>query len=271
MSQTKLAMCNFISDVDVLKKKAMAYGFSGVDWTFKPEDLPTNGLDESRLIKKISRLHPLEVRYHCAFKGIDFGDADEAKADAAMQTYRNVCRMVSRLEGRFITVHLGLGHRSADELSWERSVESLAELVAYAKDLGVCVCLENLASGWSSRPELFEKLIRKSGAGVTLDIGHARVSPSVQTLHYDFDDFVSPHYERIFNAHIYHEEQENGHLPPEELNDLMDRLWLLSCLPCDWWVLELREETALLSTLRVVREFMDTVPIEKPVGYFGMI
>jgi sugar phosphate isomerase/epimerase len=269
MSEPKLAICNFIPDVDVLKKTAMSHGFSGVDWTFKPEDLPAGSLDESRLLKKISRLHPLEVRYHCAFKGIDFGDADEVRAGAAMEAYRNVCRMVSRLDGRFMTVHLGLGPRPAGELSWERSVEALAELVEYAERLGVCVCLENLASGWSSRPELFEKLIRKSGAGVTLDIGHARVSPSVETRHYDFDDFVSPHRERIFNAHIYHEERENGHLPPEAVDDVMDRLWLLSCLPCDWWVLELREEAALLSTLRVVREFMDAVRRDKPVGYFG--
>ncbi len=168
MSQPKPAMCNFIPDVDVLKKAAMAHGFSGVDWTFKPEDLPTNGLDESRLLGKISRLHPLEV--HRAFKGIDFGDADEAGASAAMETHRKVCRMVSRLEDRFMTVHLGLGSRSTGELSWERGIEAMTELVEYADDFGICLCLENPASGWSSPPELFEKLIRKSRAGVTLDI-----------------------------------------------------------------------------------------------------
>lgn len=270
MSQPKLAMCNFISDVDGLKKMALSHGFSGVDWTFKPEDIPTNSLDESRLLKKIARLHPLEVRYHCAFKGIDFGDADGAKADAAMEIYRRVCGMVSRLEGKFMTVHLGLGRDSCEELSWERSVEALSELVRYGAGLGVCICLENLASGWSSRPELFEKLVRKSDAAITLDIGHARVSPSVQSQHYNFEDFVSPHHERVFNAHIYHEEWENGHLPPRRLDDVVDRLCLLSSLPCDWWVLELREEAALFSTLRVVRQFMDAFrgdeSIEIPVS-----
>jgi len=271
MSQPKLAMCNFIPDVDELKKMALAHGFCGVDWTFKPKDLPTNSLDESRLLKRISRLHPLEVRYHCALKGIDLGDADMAKADAAMEIYRRICRMASRLDGRFITVHLGLGGRPSDELSWERSVEALSELVEYADGLGICICLENLASGWSSRPELFEKLIRKSKAAVTLDIGHARVSPSVQSRHYDFEDFVSPHHERVFNAHIYHEEWENGHVPPEELDDVKDRLCLLSTLPCDWWVLELREKAALLSTLRVVRQFMDTFPEDRPIELLGMM
>ncbi len=271
MNQPKLAMCNFIPDVDELRRMALAYGFSGVDWTLKPEDLPMTRLDESRLMERISRLQPLEVRYHCALKGIDLGDADEDKAEAAMETYRKVCRMASRLEGRFVTLHLGLGRHSSDELSWERSVEALSDLVQYADGLGITVCLENLASGWSSRPELFEKLIRKTNAGVTLDIGHARVSPSVQCLRYDFEDFVSPHHERVFNAHIYHEEWEDGHLPPTGLDDVMDRLCLLSHLPCDWWVLELREKVALLATLRVVRQFLDRNPEERPFELPGIM
>ncbi len=257
MTQPKLAMCNFISDVEELRRTALDNGFSGVDWSFKLEDLPTNAIEESRLLRRIARLQPLEIRYHCAFNGVDLGDADAQKADAAMGIFRQACRLVSRLDGEFMTVHLGLGRDTCDQLSWDRSVGALADLVSFAEDLGVCICLENLASGWSSRPELFEKLVRKSNAAVTLDIGHARVSPSVQSQHYGFEDFVSPHPERVCNAHIYHEEANDGHTAPERLNDIYERLQLLSYLPCDWWVLELREANALFSTLEIVRKFFD--------------
>ncbi len=269
MPQPKLAMCNFISDVEKLRQTALDHGFSGVDWTFKLEDLPATEIDESRLHRRISRLQPLEVRYHCAFNGVDLGDADAQKAHEARGIFRKACRLVSKLDGKFMTVHLGLGRDSYDELSWDRSVGSLANLVSFAEDFGIRVCLENLASGWSSRPELFEKLVRKSNAGVTLDIGHARVSPSVLSQHYDFEDFVSPHHERVCNAHVYHEESHGGHSAPERLDDVLDRLQLLSCLPCDWWVLELREETALFSTLEVVRKFFDAAPNEHPAQYLG--
>jgi len=168
--------------------------------------------------------------------------------------------LVSGLDGKFMTVHLGLGRESYDQLCWERSVGSLADLVDFAEDLGIRVCLENLASGWSSRPELFERLVRKSNAGVTLDIGHARVSPSVLSQHYEFEDFVSPHHERVCNAHVYHEERDDGHAAPESLDDMQERLQLLHSLPCDWWVLELRDQNSLFSTLGVVREFFDAVP-----------
>ncbi|MCK8601811.1 sugar phosphate isomerase/epimerase family protein [Desulfoferrobacter suflitae] len=255
--QPKLAMCNFIRDAERLRQTALDNGFHGVDWTFELADLPTNDVDETKLLKRICRLHPLEVRYHCAFQGVDLGDCDVERARQAMDIFRKVCRLVAKLDGKFMTVHLGLGLDSSNGLSWERSVGALADLVSFGQRFGIRVCLENLACGWSSRPELFEKLVRKSNAGITLDIGHARMSPSVRSQFYAFEDFISPHNDRVFNAHIYHEERNDGHTAPERLEDLMGRLRLLSCLACDWWVLELREESALFSTLKVVREYFE--------------
>jgi sugar phosphate isomerase/epimerase len=261
----KLAMCNFLPDVEKLRSFALARGFAGIDWTFKVEDLPRTSLDESRLLRSISRLQPLDVRYHCAFANFDLGDADRGKAHAAMEAFRRVCGIIARLGGRYMTIHLGLGRDSTEGLMWERTLEALAALVGFGEDLGVCICLENLAWGWSSRPQLFEKLIRKSGAGVTLDIGHARVCAAVESQHYSIEDFVVPHAERVFNAHVYHEERDDQHLPPQHLDDLAQRLQLLSTLPCDWWVLELRDEQALSSTLRVVREYLEAQPEESAV------
>jgi len=257
MNLPTVAVCNFIPDTEALRKLAVLHGFSGVDWTFRIEDLPRNQSEESRLLKNISLLNGLEIRYHCAFKGVDLGDEDDLNADVAMQVFQKVCRIVHGLEGKFMTVHLGLGRQSPEGLSWERTISSLSELVSYAKGLGVRLCLENLASGWSSRPQLFEKLIRRTGAGITLDIGHARVCQSVRSWMYELEDFVSPHPDRVFNAHIYHEEVNDRHVAPESLDDIRTRLDLLASVSCDWWVLELREDAPLLATLRAVREYLD--------------
>jgi hypothetical protein len=153
---------------------------------------------------------------------------------------------------------MGLGRISTHHLSWDRSVARLTELVHYANGMNVHLCLENLGWGWTSRPELFEKFIRKSGCWATLDIGHARVSPSIESQQYSFEDFVAPHPERFLSAHIYNREKGDVHLPPENLSALNDRLQILKNLPlCEWWVLELREEDALLKTLQVVQEFLN--------------
>ena len=260
----KLACCNFIAEAGKLKAFALDHGFDGIDWTITLDDLPRTPAKGSALLKTISGLHPLEVRYHCAFHKIDLGDIDEGKAKTAEVLFRSVCRLVSKLEGRFLTIHIGLGRNTTNSLSWDRTVERLTELVCFSNNLGVHLCLENLGWGWTSRPQLFERLIRKSGSLVTIDIGHAHISPSVMSLGYDGEDFVTPHPGRIVNAHIYHRENGDEHLPPENIADLYDRLCLLRQLPsCDWWVLELREEKALLDTLTIVREFLGQTAISK--------
>jgi len=257
MKRVKLACCNFLG-VSELRRFALENGFAGIEWTFTPEDLPWSPAEQSSLLRSISKLRPLEVRYHCAFSRVDLGDEDREKAENAMSIFQHACRLVSELEGHHVTLHVGLGRDSTMNLSWDRTVRRLTELVRFADSLGVRICLENLAWGWTSRPELFEKLIRKSGCWATLDIGHLRVSPSVTSQHYEIEDFVIPHPERFLGAHIYHEEDMRGHIPAGTLLDMKRRLDLLGSLPsCDWWVLELREKSGLLSTLRVVREYLE--------------
>jgi hypothetical protein len=125
--------------------------------------------------------------------------------------------------------------------------------------MGIRICLENLVSGWTGEPEFYEKLLRKTNCRGTLDIGHAHVCSAVKSRAYDVEDFALPHPERILNAHIYHEETSTGHIPPKDASDLEERLHLLERLPlCDWWVLELREEKALLQTLDCVREYLQS-------------
>ncbi len=135
-------------------------------------------------------------------------------------------------------------------------------LTGYADSLGIRICLENLAWGWSSRPELFEKMLRKSELWATLDIGHARISPSIVSQQYEIEDFCAPHGSRFLGAHIYHTEANDRHYPPESLADLRERLDLLRHLSnCRWWVLELREQEPLLQTLTIVRDYLDTMEI----------
>jgi len=122
----------------------------------------------------------------------------------------------------------------------------------------VKVCLENLAWGWTSKPNLFEKLIRRSSAGVTLDIGHAYVCESVSSQQYGIEDFVSPHGDRVFNAHIYHTELPGiGHVPPERLDEIEDRLALLEHIGCSWWVIEIKTPAELLQTKRIIDEYLN--------------
>jgi sugar phosphate isomerase/epimerase len=253
----KLACPNFDPDVMHLRSFALDYGFHGIDWTLRPEDMPRNRQEETQLIHVISKLAPLELRFHLFFSDNELGDFDVAKAGSAANVFSAALELISKLAGRFATLHVGLGRESMEDVSWEGTIRGLSDLRAKARAAGIRLCLENLAWGWTARPELYEKLLRKTNCWGTLDIGHAHVCPSVRSQAYDVQDFALPHPERILSAHIYHKETAAGHIPPNSYSDLEERLLLLQSLPlCDWWVLELRDEDSLLQTLDCVREFL---------------
>jgi sugar phosphate isomerase/epimerase len=257
MNGPKLACLNLYPDVRKLKSFAVDCGFHGIDWTLRPEDLPKNRFEEARLVKALSRLAPLEVRFHLFFLGHEMGNIDAERARSSKHIFYAALDLIGRLSGRYATMHVGLGRDSMEGISWEGTITRLRDVAAKARQCGIWVCLESLVRGWTGRPHLYEKLIRKANCWGTLDIGHAQVCESVTSQTHYVDDFALPHPERILSAHIYHEETSAGHVPPSDYSDLDDRLRLLRGLPlCDWWVLELRDEKSLLQTLDCVRGFL---------------
>ncbi|MBW1852143.1 MAG: sugar phosphate isomerase/epimerase [Deltaproteobacteria bacterium] len=254
----KLAVCNIFRDMEKLGQFASDYGFSGIDWSFDMEQIPESPAEESKFVKALSALLPLEIRFHCPFYQIDLGHNDPEEAKAAGVLFRRIIRLVAKAGGEFLTLHIGLGHNSTRPLSWDATADNLRRIVQFGAEHRVKVCLENLAWGWTSKPNLFEKLIRRSGAAVTFDIGHAHACESIRSQQYAIEDFITPHAGRVLNAHIYHTENSGlGHLPPGQLEDFEDRLDLLLRVGCKWWVIEIKEPDGLLKTKKLVDKYLD--------------
>jgi sugar phosphate isomerase/epimerase len=265
----KLAMCNIFSDVDKLRDFALDHGFSGVDWSVEIATLPETSKQESEWSKGILALAPLEIRYHCPFYRIDLGHEDPSKARVAEMTFCRIIELVSGVNGRYLTIHIGLGRDSTEPLSWEATTDNLARVVQFGRSHGVKVCLENLALGWTSRPDLFEKLVRRSGAGATFDIGHAHASESVSSHHYAVEDFVSPHANLVLNAHVYHTEVPGlGHIRPERIEEIKSRLELLLSIGCEWWVLEVKETESLVLMKKMIDEYLEAVSAVEDGGSY---
>ena len=265
----KLAMCNLFADVNRMSEFARDHGFSGIDWSFDVATIPDTPAEESEWVRQMASLEPLEVRFHCPFYRIDLGHEDPWEAKAAEAVFLRIIRLVAKPRGKYLTIHIGLGHNSTEPLSWDNTVYNLARVVQQGAAHGVKICLENLAWGWTSRPHLFEKLVRLSGANVTFDIGHAHASESIRSHQYSLEDFVTPHADRISNAHIYHTEAPGrGHIPPARIEDIESRLDLLRKTGCEWWVLEVREEEGLLQTKKIVDAYLtrDDYQDKSPAG-----
>jgi sugar phosphate isomerase/epimerase len=264
MFNPKLAICNLFADPERLKAFAMSHGFSGIDWSFDLESIPRTSEQKSGWLSSLSKLSPLEVRFHCPFYKMDLGADDPGDAKEAEAVFKKIIGLVSMANGTFLTIHIGLGHNSTEPLSWKRTIDNLRRLGTHAKKSGVTLCLENLAWGWTSKPHLFEKLIRSSGVGVTFDLGHAQVSEAIRSQYYDTEDFITPHADQVFNAHVYNEEiPGKGHMAPTSLEDMELRLELLRKAGCSWWVLEVHDADGVLQTKRVVDAFLDKVRADR--------
>ena len=258
----KIAMCNIFDDINQLKAFAMKHNFNGIDWSFELDAIPSTPSEESVWIRQMDSLTPLEVRYHCPFHKIDIGHNDTEKASLAVAVFKKLIRLVSRRSHGYLSIHVGLGRDSTIPLSWDTTIKNLKDLVQYGAERNIKVCLENLAWGWTSKPNLFEKLIRKSGAWATIDIGHAVVCEAVASQQYSVEDFITPHSRNVIQTHLYDEEISGiGHIPPEDLSDIESRLDTLVKTDCDWWVIEIKEVEGLLKTKGMIDEYLGKTEI----------
>ena len=255
--QPVIAMCNiFDQDAERLARFAAEHGFSGIDWSLDPS------LPEREFLSHMQSLSGLQVRYHCRFHGVDVAYADR-RGDDSLVLLQSTVDQVARAGGRHMTVHSGLGNPSGEGIDLARAIDNLTVLVAHGRQNGVAVALENLTTPLTSDPLLFQRIVRESGAYVTIDIGHAH---AVQDLHPRgdfFGEYVLPHRNRLLNAHIYHTELEGyGHVPPESLSDISSRLDLLSLAEsCDWWVVELMSPSEVLRTRDFLRCYLDSLSL----------
>ena len=243
----------FGQDTDRLIDFAHLNGFEGIDWSIEQNQ------SEKEFISKMETLKSLEVRFHYACHGIEIAYADE-RADKSMELLTQTVERISMAGGKHITVHMGFGPISEKEIDFNRAVENLTTLVQQGAECGVCVSLENLTKHWTSNPELFAKIIQQSGAGVTFDIGHAHVCNSFHPNENIYENYILPNQGKIMNAHIYHTELKgSGHVAPENLEDIYDRLEILRrAESCKWWVIELKDLKDILHTRDLLNRYFQS-------------
>jgi endonuclease IV len=241
----RIAIINiFDQDARRLLDFALSQGFEGIDWTIDQQQ------SKGDFLSRMECLQPLEVRFHCPFRGVDIGYADAGRAASSLAVLTETMERIALAGRKHMTVHTGFGRVSQEELDFKQAVQNLTTLVRRGADMGVIVSLENLASQWTSLPELFYELVQQSGASVTLDIGHAHACASRDVEGRVFERYLLPNSNRILNAHIYHTETKGeGHVGPASIDDIYHRVALLKEVPsCDWWVIELKKISAILYT-----------------------
>jgi len=258
MERPILAMPNSAAGADYKAAGPFAkeHGFEAIDWSLERLRIPVRE-DKRRMffdvLKKASSRHG----FHAPFSDMDIGHADHDFNRVSMYYMKLYLDFLEEISPTHFTIHIETPEK---DLDWNRVVENLADLVAYGKNRGVSVSIENLTSGPASKPETLLNLAEETGAAITFDIGHVIGSDYVKLNKGRAEDFLRIILPYVSCAHIY--EAEDGtpprHLPPKDLSLIGPSLELLLESQCNWWMIELWNRLEdLFSTRKMLEDFLN--------------
>lgn len=239
---------------------AIKSGFDGIDWSFARDRVPLENRAKTRFISQVRRLqdHDIEVRFHTPFLNTEIGHRDDKIAQWAMDLHRHTLELVAETGGKFLTLHIGLGSIRDEDIFHTKVNENLTALKAFGLSHGVTISLENLMHGPTSFPEEWIEILEQVDISATFDFGHAKGCPAVVKGLWTPMEMVYQVKERLNHAHIYKEENGEGHIPPETIDDLgIDLLDALMETSCRWWVIELAEKKAALQTKKLLETYIE--------------
>ena len=233
----------------------VAHGYEGVEW----------GLDGWRLMKPEGRRRQLLERLrtaaplcsvHAPYTDLEIGHRDPEHAGAACRILQDYLDAAADLGAHHVNIHVGTFSPDPEELCHETLARNLTTLMEHALRRGVPLTVENLRGGPSSEPDSFAALLRRTGAPVTFDLGHAAGCPWVMEGRGTVVDFLRAVPTRILSAHLYLIERNDTHFAPDTLADLAPALDALAERGCDFWVLELHALEALERTRQIVDHYL---------------
>lgn len=195
------------------------------------------------------------VRHHAFFPQFEMGHRDPAAAYRALRVHRAAVEAIHGWGEQVLTVHIGLDRQIP--ISGRQAVENLARLVDHAQRLGITVALENLRRGPTSDPETVVEWACRSGAMITLDVGHAISCERVARGDASPLDFIGMFAGRLIEAHVYEREAER-HYPPHDMSILGPVVDGLLAAGCAWWTIELNEPDEALATRTLLLDYLRT-------------
>lgn len=191
----------------------------------------------------------MAVRHHGYFPGKEIGHAHHQAAEDAMQVHLKAMASVRDVGEPLMTVHVGLDRTLP--LDYDRVITNLTRLVEYGRKIGLTVALENLRYGPTANPQTLLEWARFSGAGITLDIGHAISSQCVRQNAIRVEEIIDLVAKRLREVHLY-ESETDRHWAPRNMHILGPIVDKLMTAKCHWWTIELEDSQDILRTRQML-------------------
>ncbi|THB71188.1 MAG: sugar phosphate isomerase/epimerase [Desulfobulbaceae bacterium] len=193
------------------------------------------------------------VRHHAYFPGFEIGNRDQRLADEALSLHLKAVDAIVGCGEPVMTVHVGLV--AEIDLAPERVIKNLSKIVNYGSEKGVTICLENLRFGPTSHPETMLEWTNKSGASITMDVGHAVSCDRVRDGELTVPQIIELFSPKLSEVHFY-EYETNTHHAPRDMSILGPIVDSLLKTDCRWWTIELNDYEDILNTKRLITEYL---------------
>lgn len=189
------------------------------------------------------------VRHHGYFPGFEIGDKRPERARQATHLHLQALDAMKGLGEQNITVHVGL--IAEIELDNDTVIENLRSIVDYGKKHDITVSLENLRFGPTSNPETALEWTQKTGAKITMDIGHAVSCDRVKNKELTVPQIIEMFSHDLVEVHFYESETDRHHAPQDMkiLGPIVDKLLTTHCT---WWTIELDTHEDILRTRHLI-------------------
>lgn len=219
------------------------HGFA-MEYSPDPSDLIAIPLHIAPYLEK-----GVPIRHHAYFPHYEIADTDRSLAEQATTFHIRYLEAIRGIGEQHVTVHIGL--TPGKPVDFERAVSNLGKIVEHASKLGISVTLENLKHGVTSNPASVVDWSRRSGAGITLDVGHAVSCEGVRKGEFSVRDIIGMFEENLQEVHLYESETDTHHAPQDMsiLGDIVDRLLETDC---QWWTIELNSPEEIETTRDLV-------------------
>ncbi len=247
-------------EIQLAVSAAWRHGRERMDWimanglgcAFAPNPDRLDSM-QTQLVSYIRR--GMSVRYHGYFPGKEIGHAHPEAAEDAMRLHFKAIDAMQGIGEQLMTVHVGLDPTLP--LNPRRAVKNLTRLVRYGKKAGVAISLENLRRGPTADPLELLEWSRRSGSGITLDVGHAVSSQCVRRREISVEQIVDLVAERLMEVHLY-ESETDRHWAPRTMDILGPIVDKLIFVDCRWWTIELEDTRDVLSTRHLLADYFGT-------------
>ncbi len=157
-------------------------------------------LDPPRVEKELEELNNLKEIYNVKFMA-HYPNEDnpfdpKVLKEKFVPRIRKLVDLSTRLGIKKGTFHFWMDRRWVSQALLDKKISLVEEMVSYAKDRGVVLCIENLSERYDSFGSAFDAV---PDLMMTLDIGHGQLLANTNTSF----DFIDNYFNRIQHVHVH--------------------------------------------------------------------